>query len=444
MASYDWRLPLDELERRDEYFSRLRHEIELLRATHGRPAAIFAHSMGATVALHFLQWVERPREDGGGGGGPGWVAAHVRDLAMIGGSLLGSAKAVTAVLSGQLRDTAAFGDGLLRSMQDLVFEQQDIARFFRSLGSLPLLFPKGGDVVWGTATSAPDDVPAPKGMEPRLGSLGALLTLDYPGLAATAGNTTGAEAAADGLWPMYNILAEAVRGEDELAAAARHNFSFDGTLGLLRLVAPRYMQLVDARYSFGAEPPASPGPREWHNPLQAPLPAAPGLRLWCMYGVGKATERAYWLRRGSAADRAGPTPLPFVLNASAHDAASGLEQGVQLADGDGTVPLLSLGYMCARGWRRGGALNPSNASAAVREYRHEPAMGGADGAPIDEALRGGRRTADHVDIMGNVELLADLLAIATRPPPGGEHPLPAERVMSNIFQHAARVGAPLA
>jgi hypothetical protein len=44
---------------------------------------------------------------------------------------------------------------------------------------------------------------------------------------------------------------------------------------------------------------------------------------------------------------------------------------VQLTDGDGTVPLLSLGALCEGGWRRR-KLNPGGSRVVVREYPHEP------------------------------------------------------------------------
>ena len=31
----------------------------------------------------------------------------------------------------------------------------------------------------------------------------------------------------------------------------------------------------------------------YFNPLKCPLPKAPSLKLYCMYGVGMPTERAY-------------------------------------------------------------------------------------------------------------------------------------------------------
>jgi len=59
---------------------------------------------------------------------------------------------------------------------------------------------------------------------------------------------------------------------------------------------------------------------------------------------------------------------------------------------DGTVPLISLGYMCDKGWKDS-LYNPAGIKVITREYYHETA------SSFD--LRGGSKTADHVDILGN-------------------------------------------
>ena len=48
--------------------------------------------------------------------------------------------------------------------------------------------------------------------------------------------------------------------------------------------------------------------------------------------------------------------------------------GVRASDGDGTVPLLSLGALCARHWREP-RLNPSGMRVVSREFAHEPFYG---------------------------------------------------------------------
>ena len=55
-----------------------------------------------------------------------------------------------------------------------------------------------------------------------------------------------------------------------------------------------------------------------------------------------------------------------------------------------------LADMCVEGWRRGSLLNPSAQPVTTIEYVHKP----------DKSVRGGRETADHVDILGGITLVA--------------------------------------
>merc|ERR1711974_74543 len=92
-------------------------------------------------------------------------------------------------------------------------------------------------------------------------------------------------------------------------------------------------------------------------------------------------------------------------------------------DGDGTVPLLSLGYMCAHGWHQK-RWNPHGVKVVTREYTHKfldlvgDAM--ATAGPryfFRDFGRGGPSTADHVNLMGNSNLLHDVLTELTNPNP---------------------------
>ena len=47
------------------------------------------------------------------------------------------------------------------------------------------------------------------------------------------------------------------------------------------------------------------------------------------------------------------------------------ERGVRSSDGDGTVPVISTGLMCYKGWRTK-RLNPANIPIVSREYVHQP------------------------------------------------------------------------
>ncbi len=63
----------------------------------------------------------------------------------------------------------------------------------------------------------------------------------------------------------------------------------------------------------------------------------------------------------------------WAMDRADHHPELGIESGVMTTDGDGTVPLLSLGLLCQhpQGWR-GARLNPAGISIVCREYPHQP------------------------------------------------------------------------
>jgi phospholipid:diacylglycerol acyltransferase len=121
------------------------------------------------------------------------------------------------------------------------------------------------------------------------------------------------------------------------------------------------------------------------------------MRVLCFYGVGKATERAYIYR----ADDNGK---PDVMDISVNDARRNISGGVVMAEGDGTVTLMSLGFHCARLWREK-THNPSKIGVTTRELWHT--TGGL------LSMRGDGGSADHVDVMGNTKMAADLLKVVS-------------------------------
>jgi phospholipid:diacylglycerol acyltransferase len=85
-----------------------------------------------------------------------------------------------------------------------------------------------------------------------------------------------------------------------------------------------------------------------------------------------------------------------------------IRYGIRFSDGDGSVPLLSLGYICADAWtRKDSGLNPSGAKVVTREYLHRAEFW------VDDPMRGGPASSDHVDILGNSEMNADFLKLVT-------------------------------
>ena len=124
MHSYDWRLAYYNLEVRDRYFSRLKSAIEFNLQINEKKTVLISHSMGSTVLLvcfrfpayptladwkltdhtlasqWFFKWVESPVY---GKGGDDWVDKHVSDWINVAGTLLGVPKAMSALVSGEMR-----------------------------------------------------------------------------------------------------------------------------------------------------------------------------------------------------------------------------------------------------------------------------------------------------------------------------------------------------
>jgi len=58
--------------------------------------------------------------------------------------------------------------------------------------------------------------------------------------------------------------------------------------------------MLESNYSYGIERDEeqlkrnNADHRKWSNPLEVSLPNAPSMKIYCVYGHGKETERSYW------------------------------------------------------------------------------------------------------------------------------------------------------
>ena len=149
-----------------------------------------------------------------------------------------------------------------------------------------------------------------------------------------------------------------------------------------------------------------------------------------MYGVGIPTERAYVYKLATATG----CYIPFQIDTSAEGGSedSCLKGGVFSANGDETVPVLSAGFMCAKGWRGKTRFNPSGIHTYVREYNHAPPANLLEGR--------GTQSGAHVDIMGNFALIEDIIRVAAGAT--GED-LGGDRVYSDIFKWSDRINLQL-
>jgi hypothetical protein len=74
---------------------------------------------------------------------PSRFCYSVATLLNVGGPILGTPKAFSAVLSGEMKDTSVLGDLGRNILGKVVGKLVVFPRFFRALGSIPSMFPRG-------------------------------------------------------------------------------------------------------------------------------------------------------------------------------------------------------------------------------------------------------------------------------------------------------------
>jgi phospholipid:diacylglycerol acyltransferase len=209
------------------------------------------------------------------------------------------------------------------------------------------MLPIGGDAVWGDEHSAPDDRPD------QNVTYGKFLSFRHL-------NSTQL--------PKKNLTVEQSR---EYLFNSTENWYSDAVLSSYSFGIAHTKKEVEANQKI---------PRKWSNPLETRLPKAPNMKIYCFYGIGKETERAYYYREdnepGSKNDVMIDTQASFMNPDKDHVA----DRGVVMGEGDGTVNLLSTGYMCNKGWRMS-RYNPSGIKITTYEMPHEPDRFSPRGGP---------------------------------------------------------------
>ncbi|KAF2088441.1 Phospholipid:diacylglycerol acyltransferase [Saccharata proteae CBS 121410] len=379
-AAYDWRMSYMNYELRDQYFTRLKTHIELAVRISDKKVTLLSHSMGSQVLYYFFHWVEA---EGYGNGGPNWVETYVDSWINISGCMLGALKGVPAVLSGEMKDTAQLNAFAVYGLEKFL-SRSERAEIFRAMPGISSMLPMGGEAVWGNATWAPDDRPG------QNVSFGPFINFRPSNSSNPLKNMTVEES--------LPFLFE--HSEEWYKDSVQRSFSHG--------VAHTARQVEDNQFV----------PAKWINPLETRLPLAPNLKIYCFYGIGKETERAYFYRE----DNDPQSTLNITLDTGyTHGDA---DHGVVMGEGDGTVNLLSSGYMCAKGWKIK-RYNPAGVQITTYEMPHEPDR---------FSPRGGPNTGDHVDILGRSSLNDLILRVA-----GGKGDLIEETIISNIREYADKV-----
>ena len=400
-AAYDWRLSYLNLEIRDQYFTRLKTHIEQAYKISGKKPVLLSHSMGSQVLYYFFHWVEA---EGYGNGGPSWVDDHVDGWINISGCMLGALKDLPAVVSGEMKDTAQLNAFAVYGLEKFL-SRHERAEIFRHMPGLSSMLPIGGNAVWGDENGAPDDLPG------QNVTFGRFINFRHS-------KETGAP---------KNLTVE------------------DSFPWLWENTETWYKDMVQSSYSHGVAHTKEEVERnqldhsKWINPLETRLPKAPNMKIYCFYGIGKPTERAYYYKHD---------PLPGAksnvsIDTTAMFEDSKVDHGVILGEGDGTVNLLSSAYMCAKGWKMK-RYNPSGIKVTSYEMPHEPDRFSPRGGPNTGKSYTDRYiiilctwlifTGDHVDILGRSSLNDLILKVA-----GGKGDTIEDTFFSDIHHYAEKV-----
>jgi len=278
--------------------------------------------------------------------------------------MFGVAKAMTAFLSGEMKDTVEINPAGSYVLERY-FSRKERAQLFRSWAGSASMWIKGGNDIWGTGDHAPDDPDN--------------CTLSH-----------------GRFFSFQQVHGDHMHQVGNLTADQASDWVLDRT-------PVEFQRMLATNYSYGIERDEAQLKKndndhtKWTNPLEVRLPDAPKMKIYCLYGYGKETERSYWYTPGKAEQ----DEIDILVNLES--SMPKIKNGVKMGEGDGTVSLISLGGMCVEGWKHS-RWNPANIQVTVHEMLHEPET-------LD--LRGGPKTADHIDVLGSTALNEAILKVAS-------------------------------
>ena len=187
-------------------------------------------------------------------------------------------------LKGEMRDTVelgAFGIYVLERF----FSRRERAELFRTWGGLSSMLPKGGEGIWGNTTHAPDD----RSYGSRSESYGPMLT--FRSVPRNGNNSKSSES----------------KSGPQLVHKHTCN---SGVTFLKQNTDKLFNDMLARNYSFGVATQKSEfreawDHTKWTNPLESTLPYAPDMKIYCLYGWGKETERRYYYSHENDGDENG-------------------------------------------------------------------------------------------------------------------------------------------
>ncbi len=419
MEAYDWRVATKMLEDRDYYFTHLKHRIEAYHKTSGKKVVLTSHSMGAIVVHYFFAWVTTNESQGGGSGGKNWVDEHIHAYVNIAGAHLGVPKAASALTSGEMSDTIFMGG--VGNVVERFIPRKARKDLWTTWGSLWSMLPKGGDALWSIGADLPEmagtddsvdtcsESAIPSELQEAIKTNVFVMTDNKEdGKIKDPVKCNKNELLDTKSEPLVNKVLERLSTGLGHSTQSVLDFLLTWGGGMGPNISPVKL------YSFAKDPTEKPSSRTWHDITKTPLPHAPNMKIYCLYGVGVETERAFFYKRNpveSVDDEGngqGMADPPFILDTTIEDPENDIVHGIKYSDGDGSVPLLSLGYMCAGPWRDPkSGLNPSGSEVIIREYKHHAEF------TVEDPMRKGPNSSEHVDVLGNIDMLQDFVKIVS-------------------------------
>lgn len=493
VMGYDWRLDPLALEERDHFFTKLAQNIEqTFTNNNNTPVVIVCHSLGGILSFYFQTWIENkqrlsnPKTYIKGQ----WVGKYISSVVTIGTPYLGAPKTASMYISGEGKLTAQLGKWESLILEKIMGRRERLSLFRTWTSGLSLL-PKGGNAIWGNGKSPSIDSGNSYGIINFVGKD----HLSEDGCSIEEGSFNDQYDDGDGDGDGDKGTKKSIKkGENGHLCLGKRSFMADDLFILLtkyflpNSISKRAKKVyskglgisktikdgLDAFLSGGEENHSS----SWLNPLVTPLLPCENMTIYSFYGVGLETERAFvyeevspdkWNDNGGQHDhhireriiekdvwKWGKSAISKIRNCIKTDnlshmiiwwklhkegnksGSSRLSNGIHHVDGDGTVTLISNGLMASYFWRDGSPLqsilNPSKVKVICREYEHKPTGGIGD-------LRNGPKAGDHIDILGNYELISDILKIVSHNnyTTKESSSLPCDRIYSDIEEIAKKI-----
>ncbi|KAL0678071.1 hypothetical protein Bca4012_006052 [Brassica carinata] len=362
-----------------------------------------------------------------GGGGSGWCDKHIKAVVNIGPVFLGVPKAISNLLSAEGKDfpyARALAPGLLDSE---LLKLQTLEHLMRmSLwDSIVSLLPMGGEAVWRDLDTSLEEYHTcafskrklwqPSLTFRRIIAFGKrsselpssqLSSFDIKELSRVDSSSNDSTSCGE-----FRSEYSEMSRESILKLAENTAYTATTVLDLFRFIAPKMMRRAEAHFCHGIaedlDDPKYGHYKYWSNPLETKLPDAPEMEMHCLYGVGIPTERSYVYKLSSISGKC-KSSIPFRIDRSMDGDNSCLKGGARFADGEESVPVISAGFMCAKGWR---------GKTRLLESR-------------------GTESGAHVDIMGNIGLIEDILRIASG---ASGQEIGSDRVYSDVMKMSEKI-----